>query len=66
MLELEALVLSFELPQLLELGGRFGIELRALGHDLSLASLLAPTRQHERVDVKRGSDFLDRNARQFA
>ena len=59
MLELQALVLLLDLAQLLQLGFDFRIQLCTLGHDLSLADLFAPTRQHEWVYVKRGCVALN-------
>src|ERR1700687_5613737 len=53
-------------PQLLELRRNFLVDLYILGHDRSLACLLAPTRQHEGMDVKRFGDILNAHARQLA
>src|ERR1700687_3853759 len=53
-------------PQLLELRRNFLVDLYLLGHDLPRACLLALTRQHERMDVKRFGDILNAHARQLA
>src|SRR3546814_150423 len=66
MLELQALVVLLDLAQRLELGRHRRIHVYTLGHDLSLACHPAPTRQHERVDVKRLRDVADRHAGQLA
>src|SRR5690606_30795747 len=66
MLELQALVVLLDLAQGLELARHRRIHVHTPGHDLSLARQLAPTRQHERVDVKRLGNVADRHARQLA
>ena len=66
MLELQSLVVLLHPPQRLELRRYVLLHLHALRHDPSLARLLAPTRQHERMDVKRLRDVLHLNARQLA
>src|SRR5687768_15421380 len=66
MLELQPLVVLLHAAQFLELRGHVLLDLHTLRHDPSLTRLLAPTRQHERVDVKRLRDVPHRNARQLA
>src|SRR5690348_4697205 len=66
MLELQPLVVLLDLAQGLELGGNRRIHVDTLRHDLSFACQLSPTRQHERVDVKRLGHIADRDARQLA
>src|SRR5690554_2426967 len=61
MFELQPLVLLLELAKLLEFGGNCRIYVHTLGHDRALARKLAPTRQHERVDVKRLGDIANRD-----
>src|SRR5690606_21758296 len=66
MLELQSLVLLLDLAQRLELGRNRRIHVYTFRHDQSLACQPAPTRQHERVDVKRFGDVADRHARKLA
>src|SRR5690554_443656 len=61
MFELQPLILLLELAKLLEFGGNCRIYVHTLGHDRALARKLAPTRQHERVDVKRLGDIANRD-----
>src|SRR6185437_687885 len=66
MLDLQALVRLLHPTQLLELGGYFFLDSYTFGHDYTLARLFAPTRQRERMDVKRRGNITHRDARQLA
>src|SRR5678815_2548599 len=66
MLNLQALVVAPELAQLLQLRRRRLVHLYTLRHDLALARLLAPTRQHEGMNVKRLRDLLHTHPAQLA
>lgn len=57
MLNLELLVLPLDLAQRLQLGGNDRVHIYALGHDDPLSREFSPTRQHERMDVKRLGDI---------
>ena len=66
MLELQPLVFLLQLAQLFELRQHLFVHFNTFGHDQSLSRLFAPTRQHERVDVKRPRDITHFNARKPA
>ena len=59
MFDLEALIISLHATQCLQFSRRTLINLHTFGHDLPLTYLLTPTRQHERVDVKRFRKILN-------
>lgn len=59
MLRLQALVFDLELTQPLELGHRHRIGHVGPAHQYSVAHLLAPIRQHERVNAQGICDVLD-------
>src|SRR5436190_780797 len=63
MLHLQALELLLHLPQPLQLRHRFGIERRRSTYQFAIAYLLAPARQHERMNAQRLGNVLDQNAR---
>jgi hypothetical protein len=66
MLDLQLLVSLLHPTQLLELGGDFFIDGYTFGHDQSLTRLFAPTRQHERMDVKLPGNIAHRDVGQLA
>src|SRR6266496_4867882 len=63
MLHLQALELLLDLPQPPQLRHRAGIEWRGFTHQLAVAHLLAPARQHERMNAQRLGHVLDQNPR---
>jgi hypothetical protein len=65
MLDLQPLIGLLHPAQFLELRRHFFIDRHTLGHDQTLARLFAPTRQHERMDVKRGGNITHRHARHW-
>lgn len=61
MLHLQALELLLHFAQSLQLDNCCGVQRRWLADELSVAHLLAPLRQHERVDAKRFGNVLDQH-----
>src|SRR6267378_747812 len=62
MLHLQAFELLLHLPQPLPLGHRCRIDRLRLTHQLTVANLLAPARQHERMYAQRLGNILDQHA----
>src|SRR2546426_11352421 len=63
MLHLQAFELLLDLPQPPQLRHRAGVERRGFTHQLAVARLLAPARQHERMNAQRLGHVLDQNPR---
>lgn len=59
-------MLLLQLAQRLQLRSYLFVHFHTLGHDQPLARLLAPTRQHEGMDVKRLGDLLHADAGKLA
>src|SRR6266487_4752612 len=66
MLHPQALELLLHFPQALQLGPRCSIDRRRLAHQLAITHLLAPAREHERMNAQRLSNILNQDARLVA
>jgi hypothetical protein len=66
MFDLQLLVSLLHATKFFELCGNLFIDSYTFSHDHTLARLFAPTRQHERMDVKRLSNVTHRDTRQLA
>lgn len=62
MLHLKALELSLNLAKPLQFGYGLWIRNDGIADDEAIANLFAPARKHERMDAKRLSDVLDKDA----
>jgi hypothetical protein len=65
-LHLQPLVVPLDLPQPLKLAYRLQIERRDRAPQFAVTSLLAPPRQHERMNAQRLRDVPDKDSRLLA
>jgi hypothetical protein len=62
-LHLQPLVVALNLPQSLKFAHRLQVQRRDSAAELAVAGLLAPPRQHERMNAQRLRDILNQDSR---